>query len=255
MARADHPTLQVILLPGGVLPASVAYAVLLEEFAGDVHAITKDLELYAGEQPPDGYGLDSEVAGIQRTADAAGFEQFHLVGYSGGGAASLAFAAKHGDRLESLALLEAAWAGNAGVTPQEREVTRELEATMSLPAQELMANFVRLGLRPGMTPPPPPPGPPPSWMAKRPAGLAALMQAFAQYELDLDALRQFRAPVYYALGGLSNPDYYGRQARRLAAVFPNFTLEVYEERHHFDPPHRAEPQRVATALRRLWGSA
>lgn len=247
-------SLRVVLLPGGVLPASVAYSALLEELDTDVHAITKDLEVYAGERPSIGYGLDTEVAALERTADAEGFDQFHLVGYSGGGAASLAFAAKHPDRLASLALFEAAWAGNASMTPEERRVTRELEATMGLPAQDLMANFVCLGLRPGVTPPPPPPGPPPPWMAKRPAGLAALMRAFSRYELDLDSLRRFRAPVYYGLGGLSNQDYYGRQAQRLAGVFPRFTLEVYEQRHHFDPPHRVEPQRVVAALRRLWAS-
>jgi hypothetical protein len=38
-------------------------------------------------------------------------------------------------------------------------------------------------------------------------------------------------------------------------VFPNFTLEVFEERHHFDPPHRAEPERLAASLRELWARA
>ena len=246
---------RVILLPGGVLPASLAYGSLLEALGPGVHAVAKDLELYAGERPPPDYGLGTEVAGIARRADAEGFDRFHLVGYSGGGAASLAFAVQYPERLESLALLEAAWAGNEGMTPDERRVTRELEATMRLPPAELMPSFVRLGLAEGVSPPPPPPGPPPPWMAQRPAGLAALMRAFSAYELDLDALRRFDRPVYYGLGGLSNPDYYGRQAARLADVFPRYTLGVYEERHHFDPPHRVEPERLATALRRHWASA
>jgi hypothetical protein len=38
-------------------------------------------------------------------------------------------------------------------------------------------------------------------------------------------------------------------------VFSDFTVEVYEQRHHFDPPHRAEPARVAQALTRLWSRA
>ena len=41
--------------------------------------------------------------GILRAAEAAGFERFHLVGYSGGGAISAAFAARHPERLLSLA--------------------------------------------------------------------------------------------------------------------------------------------------------
>jgi hypothetical protein len=44
-------------------------------------------------------------------------------------------------------------------------------------------------------------------------------------------------------------------AARLGDVFPDFTLEVFPDRHHFDPPHRIEPARVAAALRTLWGRA
>ena len=58
--------------------------------------------------------------------------------------------------------------------------------------------------------------------------------------------------MYLALGGLSNPDQYGEIARRLAGVFPDFELEVFEERHHFDAPHRGEPERLARSLERLW---
>jgi pimeloyl-ACP methyl ester carboxylesterase len=56
------------------------------------------------------YTGDPEVGGGLRDADERGWEQFHLVGYSGGGAAALAFAASHPERLASLALLEPAWA-------------------------------------------------------------------------------------------------------------------------------------------------
>ena len=38
-------------------------------------------------------------------------------------------------------------------------------------------------------------------------------------------------------------------------VFPDFTLEIYDDRHHFDPSHRLEPACVAKALRDLWGRA
>ena len=118
-----------------------------------------------------------------------------------------------------------------------------------------MPAFVRLSLRDGVDPPAPPPGPPPPWMAQRPAGIAAFARAFAREDLDPEALRRFERPVYYALGGLSNPDQYEEIARRLEANFPDFELEVYADRHHFDPPHRTEPERVAAALRRLWERA
>jgi len=92
-------------------------------------------------------------------------------------------------------------------------------------------------------------------MAKRPAGLRAFLRAFNDGELDLERLRSFRQPVYFALGGKSNPNYYERMAERLARVFPDFTLERFEERHHFEPPHRLEPQRLAASLLRLWQRA
>jgi hypothetical protein len=38
----------------------------------------------------------------------------------------------------------------------------------------------------------------------------------------------------------------------LGDVFPDFTLEVFAERHHFDAPHRSEPRRLAESLRAIW---
>jgi pimeloyl-ACP methyl ester carboxylesterase len=246
---------RVILLPGGVLPAGLAYEALLAELSSSVEARTKDLEVYAADRPSPDYSLSDEVAGIERLADQAGFNQFHLVGYSGGGAAALAFTAKHPNRLHSLALLEPAWAGNAGLSVEERELRQRFRELCAKSPQEFMAGFTRLQLRPGVSPPPPRPEPPPDWMAKRPAGLTALVNAFDAADLDLQALRHFDRPVLFSLGGLSNADYYERMAARLARVFPDFTLEVYPDRHHFDPPHRIEPKRLASELLRLWKRA
>jgi pimeloyl-ACP methyl ester carboxylesterase len=243
-----------VLLPGGVLPAAPAYAPLLEMLGERVDAVVKDLEVYADDEPPLGFGLDTEVVGIARAADAHGFDRFHLVGYSGGGAASLAFAARHGGRLLSLALLEPAWGGNERTSEEDALMVR-FRALESLPPEQFMAGFTRLQLAPGVEPPPPPDGPPPPWLAKRPAGLRAFIRAFESGDLDLGALRAFERPVYFALGGRSNPDYYGRMAERLAAVFPDFTLETFADRHHFDPPHRIEPERLAASLLALWERA
>ncbi len=246
---------QAILVPGGVMPAEAAYAALLEALGDQVQAIAKDLEVYAGPAPPTDYSLENEIDGILRTAQSSGFERFHLVGYSGGGAASLAFVAKHSARLLSLALIEPAWMGNEGLSPEEAAVWREFDRVATLPADELMPAFVANQLAPGVELPPPPPGPPPQWMATRPAGLRMMVQTFRASSLDLDRLRAFERPVYFALGGKSNPDYYGRMAGRAGGIFPDFTLEVFEERHHFDPPHRIEPERTATALRAHWARA
>jgi pimeloyl-ACP methyl ester carboxylesterase len=245
----------VILLPGIVLPAEPAYGALIAALGPDVEAVAKDLEVYATPEPPADYGLDLEIAGVLREADARGWERFHLVGYSGGGAASLAFAARTPERLASLALLEPAWAGTWDLSPAETAIWLEHARLEQLPDDQFMPAFVRFGLRPGVPVPAPPPGEPPPWMAKRPAGIRAIERAFKQSDIDREALRRFDRPVYFALGALSNPDQYEEIAKRLSGVFPDFELEVFEERHHFDPPHRIEPERVANSLTTLWQRA
>ena len=244
----------VVLLPGIVLPAEPAFAALLQVLGERVDAVAKELEVYAADEPPPGYGLGLEVDGVLRVADAHGFGRFHLVGYSAGGAVSLAFASAYGDRLVSLALLEPAWAGNDR-TPQEERVTQGFRALAPLPPDEFMAGFQRLQLAPGVDPPPPPEGPPPAWMARRPAGIRSILDAFDQGDLDSGSLRAFDRPTYFALGGRSNPDYFGRMAERLAATFSDFTIETFPERHHFDPPHRVEPDHLADSLLTLWQRA
>ena len=248
------PRHDVVLLPGIVLPAEPAYSALIEVLGDRVDAVAKDLELYVTDEPPMGYGLALEIDGVLRAADAHGFGRFHLVGYSAGGAASLAFAADHSDRLLSLALLEPAWAGNDR-TPQEEAVMQGFRALELLPPDQSMVGFQRLQLAPGVDPPPPPEGSPPAWMAKRPAGIRAILDAFDDADLDAQALRAYQGPVYFALGGRSNPDYFAAMASRLAALFPDFTIETFPERHHFDPPHRVEPERLANSLLELWQRA
>jgi pimeloyl-ACP methyl ester carboxylesterase len=253
---ARDPRWPIVLLPGGILPAEPAYRALLAELGDDVDARAKDLEMYAGKTvPPVGYSLETEVEGVGRFADEAGFDTFHLVGYSAGGASSLAFASDHPERLRSLALMEPAWAGRTGQTAEEAAVFDRFRSIPRLPPGEVMAAFIRTQLGPDVAPPPPPPGPPPPWMPSRLAAIGGFIGAFDAFEPDFDTLRQFDRPVYFALGGRGNPDLYARIATRLGGVFPDFTLEIFAERHHFDPPHRVEPGRLALALRELWRRA
>jgi pimeloyl-ACP methyl ester carboxylesterase len=244
-----------MLLPGIVLPAEPAYGALIEALGPGVEAVAKDLEVYATPEPPQDYSLEVEIEGVLREADAHDWARFHLVGYSGGGAASLALAAARAERLASLALLEPAWAGNRDLSPAEKALWVQFDRLEGLPVEQFMSTFMRLGLKPGVPLPAPPPGDPPPWMAKRPAGIRAIQGAFKRSDIDGEALRHFDRPVYFALGALSNPDQYGEIAKRLSGVFPDFELEVFDERHHFDPPHRIEPERLANSLKKLWDRA
>jgi pimeloyl-ACP methyl ester carboxylesterase len=246
---------RVILLPGSVLPGDLAYGSLVEALGSAADAVVKELEVYATPEAPSNYTLGLEVAGVLRDADERSWEQFHLVGYSGGGSAALAFAARHPERLASLALLEPAWAGRRDLTPLEQALWHEYDRLEALPPDQFMRSFMRLNVKPGIKLPPPPSGDPPPWMAKRPGGIRAFMRTFRTYELDPEELARFDRPVYFALGGLSNPDQFGAIATRLNRVFPDFELEVFEERHHFDPPHRIEPERLADSLKAFWRRA
>lgn len=246
-----EPT-RVLLLPGAVLPAELAYGALLASLGPGIDAVAKDLEVYSGPRPPAGYTLDTEVDGLSRFADERGWDSFQLAGYSGGGAAALAFTARYPERVRSLALLEPAWAGSWDWSPEHRQVRAQYRQLRDLPPDEFMAGFMRLGVKDGVELPPAPRGDPPPWMAKRPAGILAFLDTFDSYDLNRSALAAYQHPVYFALGALSNPHDYGEIAHRLNKVFPDFQLEIFAKRHHFDPPHRIEPDRLAASLLALW---
>src|SRR5690242_21021326 len=94
---------RVVFLPGSVLPAQAAYGALVDALGTEVDALVKDLEVYALPEPPPAYTLDDEVDGVLRTADQRGWKLFHLVAYSVGGPAPLAFAPHHPERRRLLA--------------------------------------------------------------------------------------------------------------------------------------------------------
>lgn len=112
-----------------------------------------------------------------------------------------------------------------------------------------------LAVKPDVVLPPRPVGDRPSWMATRPAGIRALIKDFEVYLLDRERLAAFKRPVLFVLGNLSNRDQYGDIAERLSTEFRDYRVEVFEERHHFDPPHRVEPERLAALLHEHWTRA
>ena len=139
--------MDAILLPGAILPARIAYEALLRAFDEDVSARVKELEVYRTSEVPPAYGLDTEALGIDRAADEVGFERFHLVGYSAGGASSLAYALTRPDRLWSLTLAEPAWAGIDGRTPEETAAAdRAVDAT-ALPPDQMLPVHARAARR------------------------------------------------------------------------------------------------------------
>ena len=210
------------------------------------NVIAKDLEVYAAEMPPSDYSIAREVAGVERVANDAGFERFHLYGHSGGGAVALAYAAAHADRLLSLALDEPAY----DFTDAIRADMEVVEPLKSLPAPERIRAFMRLQVSPEVELSAPT-GPPPPWMATRPAGIEAFLQALDQHERLTEKYRAVHAPVLYTWGSLTHARWFA-MAKRLAALFPDFTTACFEGLHHLNASQQAEPDRVAELLAVLW---
>lgn len=247
--------LPAILLPGILTPADITFRYLTRAFDGSVDLVLRDLAIYADGAPPPDYAIDREIDALLAFADENGFDRFHLGGFSGGGAISASFAARHPDRLASLALMEPAWFGNEDETDDERALRDAIKDTEDLPYEESLAAFARLNVAEGVEIPPPPQGDPPAWMEHRPAGIFAIAPAFRAHHLDYDALRELDCPVLFMRGGLSNPVMYQRIEQRAATIFRDFTVELFPERHHFDPPHRSEPERAAKLLVDFWQRA
>jgi pimeloyl-ACP methyl ester carboxylesterase len=246
-------TMHVIALPGGVMPAEIRYAPLAAALDGEVELHLKDLEVYADDRPPDGYSIDLEVEAVSRFADSLGLDRFNLLGYSGGGFVSLAFAGTHPERLLSLALFEPASIPGE-LSDEEAKLDARLRSALAgLTGPEFMNAFVRLQVRPGVELAPPA-GPPPPWMASRPAGIAAMMAAFGRYPFDRDRIRACNFPVFLAHGDQTGEQEEVR-AGVLARLLPDVWIRRFTGVHHFAPPQQIYTREHAEALRDIWARA
>ena len=242
----------VVLLPGIATPAGATFAPLLGHLDAAVEAVPRDLEVYRGDQPPPGYSLEAEVDGLHRFISERGYSRFHLYGHSMGGAIALAYVAVHGERVASLALNEPA----TDFSEQDQAIVAS-QRLGELPPEQRMATFVRQVVRPEVeiSLPPAPPSPEMAReMGKRPAGLVAAIPVLGAATVDRSRLANYPGPVYYAYGTLSNARWEAMGAR-LAGLFSDCTVDRYEGLHHLNTSHKAEPARVADALRRLWARA
>ncbi|MBI2867454.1 MAG: alpha/beta hydrolase [Chloroflexi bacterium] len=243
----------LICVPDAVTPAAITFGPLQRVLTEGPTPLLKELEVYTSDPPgPPGYSVEQEVEGLLCFADNAGARRFHLFGSSFGAYICLAFIVSYPERVRSLALIEPASINEHSETPEGREHRLRVERCMELPEQDrLPAMLPFLLRRPDAVPPV---ADPPPWMTVRGLGMKAIIQAEKRYKLDRPRLSRFRKPVYLALGSESHPSF-AELIDDLARRFPNAVVEVYEGRSHLDPPHRAEPERFAEALRRLWAEA
>ncbi len=226
------------------MPGELSYAALIKELT-DERVIVKDHELYASDAPPAGWSIRTETAAILRAADAAGFDRFHVVGYSGGGSIAIVLAAQAPTRVRSLALVEPAWIGGTDVTPEEIASFERDRAMVRLPDKEMLEAFFGGSGPIGELPP---------WMAKRPAGLRVFMHAFERDEVSIDALRSWRQLAYLAYGDKGDP-VEAVKAKRFVRTLPHATSECWAGTHHFAPPQRERAAEFARAIRTVWSRA
>ena len=252
LAADDHDgmTTHVIALPGGVNPAEIRYRPVQDALGDDVQLHWKDLEVYAGDTPPADYSIQLEVDALARFADSLGFERFNLLGYSGGGFVSLAFAGAHADRLRTLALFEPASVPGT-LSNDEAVLAAQLDdALRGLTGDEFMHEFMLRQLRPGVSIQPPP-GPAPPWMPKRPAGLYAMLRAFRAHQFDRDWLRACTAPTFLGHGSLTGEQEEVR-AGVLARLMPDIHVRRFDGIHHFVPAKELYTPEHLQELLSLW---
>lgn len=245
---------QVICVPGSVAPAAQRYRPLIDATgdAADLHL--KDLEVYREATPSADYSIEEEVAAIDRFADSKGLQRFHLVGYSGGGFISLAYAGTHPQRVLSLGMFEPARIPGP-LTAEEQAFFGGLERKLEgLHGDQFMGTFIREQVKPGAVLTPPPPGPVSPEMQKRPAGIAALIKAFDAYDFDRDLLRAAPFPVFYAYGDMSHEEQ-SLKGGILARTFADIRVHRYAGVHHFVPPDQIYTPQHVSALLALWHGA
>lgn len=243
-------TVHVIALPGGVMPAAQRYASLAAALGAEVEFHPKDLEVYSGPKPPPGYSIQMEVEALARFADSLGVDRFHLLGYSGGGFISLAFAGAHPERLLSLALFEPASIPGR-LSSEEAELYRRLESELAdKSGPDFMRTFMALQVKDGVNLAPPD-GPPPPWMETRPAGLASMMAAFGAHPFDRERLRRCEFPVFLAYGDLTGVHEEIR-AGIVARLLPDIHIRRFAGIHHFVAPEAIYSPGHVNALREHW---
>lgn len=236
-----------VICIGAVAPAAWTYARLQQQVNDHTYLIFRDLEGYRHPLEVD-YGLHSEMKAIERAINAAGFDCFHLVGYSAGGGVALACALVFPERVSSLTLIEPAWIGNDIWDPMEAVYLSTVDRAMQLPVSErgraLLAAMSPPGTDPSTLPTP-------DWLSERAARFALIWRGFREARLDMKSIQSFRAPVYLPVGGKSHPRFL-LAASFLASLLPHSRVDIYQDQNHLEVPPIRETERFIRAVQPLW---
>jgi pimeloyl-ACP methyl ester carboxylesterase len=198
--------------------------------------------------PGEPYGMATEVNAVNAAAQARGLSRYHLFGFSAGATIALAATLALGQAVQSLTLLEPAFIGDDDWHPAETAMRASLAAVRALPVDQRGPAFRRMVIRPGEQLPPL--GPPPPWDATT----DMLEDMLAQVGFTSSDLAAITVPVLAISCGRSAPRFQ-HQDERLVQVIPHARAVVFSECSHLNPPHRAEPARLADMLIDFWTHA
>jgi pimeloyl-ACP methyl ester carboxylesterase len=195
------------------------------------------------------YDMGVEVEAVRALADRAGWDGFHVFGFSAGGTVALATALAMPDRILSVAMLEPATIGDDAWHPAEAAWQAEMGRIRALPADERMDPFRRLLMRPGLEPPPSRRAGGGVWTAQDDM-LEDMIERTGFVSSDVAA---FRGPVLIVIGGESSPRW-RLMADRLVEVMPDASVEEFPGLSHFTPPYREQPQAFEELMLGFWAA-
>ena len=179
--------------------------------------------------------LETKVADLEAVVDACGLDRFGLLGVSGGGPASVAYAARHPDRVSRL-VLYGAFARGRMVRARTIEERREAELMVDLAElgwgrdDPAFRHVFALQFMPN--------GTPEQWSAfdelqrrtASPANAARIMAATMQLDVvELAPLVTAPTLVIHARGDRRIPL---EEGRRLAALIPDSRLVILDSSNH-----------------------
>ena len=247
------------LLLHGFTGSGAGFRRIAERLAERFHLVAPDLVGHGGtESPrdPEAYTMEACVAQLAALIDTLDIGRVHLFGYSMGGRVALCLAARHPEKLRSLALLGA----SAGlVDADERAARRASDEALAdrierdgmeafVEAWEGIPLFATQAKRLDDA----------EWAAQRRGrlansahGLAGSLRGMgtgAQPPLHA-ALRDLRMPVWVAAG--ADDPKFRAIAEQLSAAMPNADCATVPDAGH--AAHLENPVFVAEALAAFWG--
>jgi pimeloyl-ACP methyl ester carboxylesterase len=216
-----------------------------EDFADHIPTLARDYKVVAfdhrghgeSDKPADvaAYSLERLRADTVQVADAAGLEQFRLLGHSMGGMIVRRIAVQASDRVEALVMMDTSPGPIPGFDPELMEIAATHALTEGKDSLRELLEFAKslntpayercLDERPGFA----------EFEAKKWDDLSEVMWAAMVRELanqtdDLDAMRALTCPVLVIVGEQDKP--FVGVSRKMAAAIPNATLVVVPDAGH-----------------------